>query len=99
MTDAELTLILERVVGGLVALLLTVIGFAAVRWFNHVEGLQQSMDQLRDSITGLTDKFVTQTQHDRDMEALRAFGRRVNDTCTAEECPFVSRKELPNGRA
>ncbi len=88
MNDTAQNLILEWLVGGLVATLLTVVGFMAKRWFDHVDSLQGSMDQLRESILGLSEKFVTQVQHDKDMESLRIFGRRTTDHCPVEGCPY-----------
>ena len=88
MNDATQNLILEWLVGGLVTLLLAVVAFMAKRWFDHVDSLQGSMDQLRESILGLSEKFVTQVQHDKDIEALRIFGRRTTDHCPVDGCPY-----------
>ena len=95
MNDATQNLILEWLVGGLVTILLAVVAFMAKRWFDHVDSLQGSMDQLRESILGLSEKFVTQVQHDKDMESLRIFGRRTTDQCPEENCPYS--KTLPGG--
>jgi hypothetical protein len=88
MNDTTQNLILEWLVGGLVTILLAVVAFMAKRWFDHVDSLQGSMDQLRESILGLSEKFVTQVQHDKDIEALRIFGRRTTDRCPVEGCPY-----------
>lgn len=88
MNDATQNLILEWLVGGLVTILLMVVAFMAKRWFDHVDSLQGSMDQLRESILGLSDKFVTQVQHEKDIEALRLFGRRTTDHCPIDGCPY-----------
>jgi hypothetical protein len=91
------TTILVSLISALLVLLLAVIAFAVKRWVEHVDGLQASMDQLRDSILGLSDKFVTQAQHDKDLEALRtsALGRRVSDRCPATDCPYEATQGRP----
>lgn len=88
MNDATQNLILEWLVAGLITILLAVIGFMAKRWFDHVDSLQGSMESLRDSIVGLSDKFVTQAQHEKDLESLRLFGRRTMDHCPMDGCPY-----------
>lgn len=88
MTPALNTSILVTFFGALIMLLIGIIGFAVKRWLDHVDGLQVSMENLRISIIGLSSKFVTQAQHDKDIEALRAVGRRATDHCNAPECPF-----------
>lgn len=80
------TTILVSLIGSLLVLLLAVIGFGAKRWFDHVEGLQTSMDKLRDTILNLSKEFVTQTQYRSDMENLRL--RRAGDSCPKPDCPF-----------
>ena len=95
MNDGMQTTILVSLIGSLLLLLLAVIGFAVKRWVEHVDGLQKSMDDLRDSILGLSSKFVTQAQHDKDLDALRvaaSLGRRAMDRCVAPECPFDDAK-------
>ena len=88
MNDATQNLILEWLVSLLIGTLLAVVGFMAKRWFDHVDSLQESMESLRTSILGLSEKFVTQVQHDKDLEALRLFGRRTTDHCPVEGCPY-----------
>ena len=92
MTDHMQTTILVTLVSGLLLILLSIIGFAVRRWVSHVDGLQQAMEALRESIVGLSDKFVTHAQHERDLEQIRALGRRTSDRCTAPECPYETRR-------
>ena len=86
MNDAVQTQILEWLVGGLVLVLLTLVWFGVRRWMDHVDGLQESMDKLRDTILSLSKEFVTQTQYRSDTENLRL--RRASDTCPSTDCPF-----------
>lgn len=86
MTEATQTGIIISFFGAMLLVLLAVIGFAGKKWFDHIDKLQESVESLRDSITSLSDKFVTQVQHRADLEALRF--RRATDTCPADECPY-----------
>jgi len=72
--------------GAMFLTLLAVIGFAAKKWFDHIDKLQESVEGLRESITSLSDKFVTQIQHKSDLEALRL--RRASDACPHDDCPY-----------
>lgn len=94
MTPSLHTSLLVSFFGALILLLIAIIGFAVKRWVDHVDGLQTSMENLRISIIGLSSKFVTQAQHDKDIEALRAVGRRSTDHCSAPNCPFHTGVEV-----
>ena len=66
-------------------LILTGFGYFAKRWIEHVDSLQSSIDELRMSIMGLSEKYVTRAQCQQDMAA-----SRVNiDRCIAKKCPIV----------
>lgn len=91
MNDAAQTMVLEWLVSGLVLILLAIVGFSARRWFNHVDSLQTSMENLRESILTLSDRFVTRDQYEKDREAQRTdaiLGRRRMDHCSAPNCPY-----------
>ena len=87
MNDATQNLILEWFVAGLITLLLAIIAFLAKRWFDHVDSLQASIEQLRTSILSLSDRFITRAEHEKDMESFGSFGRRVSDQCPIPGCP------------
>ncbi len=78
----------QSFVTGSIAMLVGATAFLATRWIKHVDRLQDSMEKLKESILGLSEKFVTQDQHERDMESLRVFGRRLTDHCPVEGCPY-----------
>ena len=89
MNTTILTSVLISLVGLLILALGTVVWFAVRRWVDHVDGLQDSMKSLKDAIDGWASKFVTQTQHQADMERLdSALGRRQMDHCPAVGCPY-----------
>jgi hypothetical protein len=84
-------MVLEWLVSGLVLILLAIVGFSARRWFNHVDSLQASMENLRESILTLSDRFVTRDQYEKDREEYRAnagIGRRQMDRCPIPGCPY-----------
>ena len=81
---------------GCIGLLVGGFGFMATRWVKHVDGLQQSMDNLREAVLTLPEKFVTQVQHQKDLEALRIltqFGHRKTDMCPQSDCPIIGSME------
>lgn len=80
------TAIIISAFGSLFLMLVAIIGFAASKWFDHIDKLQASVEALRESLLSLSDKFVTQTQHRADLEALKM--RRVTDGCPADDCPY-----------
>lgn len=86
MSDAVQTAIIISFFGAMLLVLLGVIGFAGKKWFDHIDRLQESVEALRESLLSLSDKFVTQTQHRSDLEALRM--RRATDACPHEDCPY-----------
>jgi len=86
MSDAVQTGIIISFFGAMLLVLLAVIGFAGKKWFDHIDKLQESVESLRDSIMGLSEKFVTQTQYRSDMETLRM--RRATDGCPHDDCPY-----------
>ena len=92
MNDSTLTAVIIALVSGLVLALFTVVLLGAKRWLNHVDSLQASMDQLRNTITGLSEKFVTIAQYREDqrrmLHAQSALGRRAVDHCASPDCPF-----------
>lgn len=100
MNDGMQTTILVSLISGLLLLLIGIIGFAVKRWVEHVDSLQASMEALRTSITALSDKFVTQKQHEKDMEALKiaaSFGRRSSDSCPQPDCPLIEAARATGG--
>lgn len=86
MSDAVQTAIIISFFGAMLLVLVAIIGFAAKKWFDHIDKLQESVEALRESITNLSEKFVTQAQHRSDMEALRL--RRATDACPHDDCPY-----------
>ncbi len=89
MNTVVITSVLISLVSLLILALGTVVWFAVRRWVDHVDGLQESMEGLKDAIDGWASKFVTQTQHQADMERLdSALGRRQMDHCPAVGCPY-----------
>ncbi len=86
MNNATQTQLLQWLIGGLVAILFTLVWFGVRRWMDHVDGIQDSMDKLRETILNLSKEFVTQTQYRSDMENLRL--RRATDVCPRTDCPW-----------
>lgn len=86
MSEAVQTAIIISFFGAMLLTLVAIIGFAGKKWFDHIDRLQESVEALRESLLCLSDKFVTQTQHKNDLDALRL--RRASDSCPAEDCPY-----------
>ena len=82
------TRILIALITGLVMVLMLIVGFFVRRMVGHFDGLQTAMTDLRESILGLSEKFVTQDRHEKDLAEIRALGRRQTDKCPYPDCPF-----------
>ena len=86
-----MTSIIIALVTIVIMALAAVAWFAVQRWVTHVDGLQTSMDGLKDAINKLKSEFVTQSQHQEDLRVLRSesvLGRRAMDHCGALDCPY-----------